>query len=235
MAFFQCSQADFGLKRSRMGTNLKPEDGRALGGGTFWTRSSRTKPKDILNVTTESGYFNTTGDWHPDYVKANFDVHGLDPWVQGSSSRFYAMRQVPQGFKPGQFNELKQDLLQIVNNADLPAGEVLVQGSRASGTATPTSDIDIMLRVDAHEFHAYAQRLHDASGSNFKEQILIAEAKGKFGTHNLLGLNPSPDSLGTQIYPLQDYAEDPVSGIQFSVIKSGTAFDVGPYISLGSN
>lgn len=69
-----------------------------------------------------------------------------------------ATNRIPQGFTEKSFAKFVESVKRLAREAKLPKGELAVQGSRVTGTADHTSDIDIILRVDQRTFYEFAQR-----------------------------------------------------------------------------
>lgn len=131
-----------------------------------------------------------------------------------------ANKGVPQGFTETQFARLSQ-------TARAGAGhlgdDIAVHGSRAAGTAKPTSDIDIAIRVSPKKFAELIRARFGtpASGSAKERTMLHAISTGKIqaGEAGLRGLR-------------RQLAQETGMAVDISVIRVGGPFDKGPYIPL---
>jgi hypothetical protein len=131
---------------------------------------------------------------------------------------------IPQGLSEGQFIESSQ----IVRGraAELGLGDdIFVHGSRAAGTASELSDIDIGIRVSPERFDEFLNtesRLASPNpGSNLADTRAYAIENGiiQRGEARL-------SSTGRQLERFLDMDVD------ISIIRAGGRFDRGPYIPL---
>ncbi len=139
----------------------------------------------------------------------------------------YVARQIPQGFSEMDYKQFSVDVKKLVQNNNLPEGEIFIHGSRASGKATPTSDIDIIFRVNQNVFDIFVQnRLNSIpKGSRLYKTIQKAAAKQKLSIFDIsrdFGRN-----LHNELIP-----NSPIKEIDFSIIVEGSPFDKGPFIPL---
>jgi RHS repeat-associated protein len=80
--------------------------------------------------------------------------------------------RVPQGVSPTQFEQLSQRVGTVAEARGL-GGDVVVHGSRAAGTAKPTSDLDIAIRVDEATFQQQvSQRFGTPSPGSAKAKTM---------------------------------------------------------------
>ena len=134
---------------------------------------------------------------------------------------------IPQGFTKKEFDKFIEDVIRFSQNNDLPDGKLMIHGSRAKGTATSTSDIDIILRVDKNTFDAFAaQRLSTIpEGTRLYKTIMKAVKKQKLSVFDIskdFGKN-----LHNDLIPLS-----PIKSIDFSIIVEDSPFDKGPFIDI---
>jgi RHS repeat-associated protein len=127
---------------------------------------------------------------------------------------------LPQGLTHGQFENAS---LMLRQKAGHISDDIFVQGSRASGNAKPTSDIDIGIRVSEENFDALIQKYFGKPnpGSSKEDTMLHAIATGKIqsGEVKLSSLRKLlQKELGMEV--------------DLSVIKAGGPFDNGPFIQV---
>ena len=134
--------------------------------------------------------------------------------------------KIPQGLTNSQFDYLSRVIR--AKAAEFGLGDdIVVQGSRAAGTAKPTSDIDIAIRLSSQEFDNFLfhqSKLNRVNPGSAKERTLwraIETGKIKAGEASL-----SPVRKQLERYLRME--------IDLSVIKSGGVFDNGPQIPLSS-
>ncbi|GAA4602551.1 putative nucleotidyltransferase [Actinoplanes octamycinicus] len=135
------------------------------------------------------------------------------------------VRQVPQGLTDRQFNKLARGARQLRRQAGLPDGDLVVQGSRARGTARAGSDLDVALRVDEQTFFDLSEQMLSRArlGTKLRERMLRRIRKN--------GQLSSFD-LGHDFQNLRHTLLDPESpyDVQFSVLQIGGKLDTGPFI-----
>jgi len=109
----------------------------------------------------------------------------------------------------------------IINKVGAISDDIVVHGSRAAGTATAVSDIDIAIKVGAEEFDALIIKAFGTpnKGSAFERTMQHAIQTGKIqaGEAGLSGLRKNLEKLlGMKV--------------DISIIKEGGAFDNGAQI-----
>jgi len=129
---------------------------------------------------------------------------------------------MPQGLNETQFETLSNVVRQYIQRLDI-GDDIVIQGSRASFTALPTSDIDIGIRVGKEKFDAFLHtRFKNTNRGSAKERtMLYAIATGKIqcGEAGLRRIRRELEKmLGMEV--------------DISVIKHGGIFDSLPVISL---
>lgn len=127
---------------------------------------------------------------------------------------------VPQGLTEEQFGAASA---QLRAGTEHIGGELVVQGSRAAGTAGPESDIDFAIRVPSDRFdELIAQRFKTPNpGSSKEDTMLWAIETGKIqaGEAGLRGLRRSlAAQLGMEV--------------DLSIIRIGGPFDNPPFIAV---
>ena len=214
---------------------MKPGDILTLADGTTAEVLSVTVEKLEIPVAT---YNFEVEDWHTYYVAdSGVLVHNQEcgdvntQTVSGTTSAYQSGsgsgRTIPQGFTQKEFDIFSEDVIRFAQNNNLPNGKLMIHGSRAKGTATPTSDIDIILRVDQSTFDAFAaQRLSTIpEGTRLYKTIMKAVGKQKLSVFDIskdFGKN-----LHNDLIPLS-----PIKNIDFSIIVEGSPFDKGPFIDI---
>lgn len=90
-------------------------------------------------------------------------------------------RTVPQGVTPQQFKEISALLRDKAGHISM---DIVIQGSRASGTAKLGSDIDIAIRVPTEEFYLHARKLFNSPNpmTGKERKMLHALETGKIQT-----------------------------------------------------
>lgn len=138
------------------------------------------------------------------------------PWnkISNESGRY----SLPQGISQEQFSNASKRLRDRVGDI---SGDIVVQGSRAKGTAKPTSDIDIALRVSGDKFDSLINQYFKTPnpGSAKERTMLHAIETGKIqaGEAKLSGLRKELQ----EIFGME---------VDISIIKQGGAFDNPPFI-----
>ena len=143
---------------------------------------------------------------------------GSDALKRGSSAVESGRYSLPQGISQEQFSNASKLLRDRVGDI---SGDIVVQGSRAKGTAKPTSDIDIALRVSGDKFDSLINQYFKTPnpGSAKERTMLHAIETGKIqaGEAKLSGLRKElQEILGMEV--------------DISIIKQGGAFDNPPFI-----
>ena len=135
--------------------------------------------------------------------------------------------KIPQGIAEEKFKEATKLIKEKVKDI---SNDIFVQGSRAKGTATATSDIDFGIRVSAEKFDMLIKECFGKpnSGSAAERTMLHAIKTGKihYGEIRING-NKLGNLFKEQIQNLLE-----ISDIDLSIIKSGGPFDSGPFIYL---
>ena len=125
---------------------------------------------------------------------------------------------LPQGISQEQFSNASKLLRDRVGDI---SNDIVVQGSRAKGTAKPTSDIDIALRVSGDKFDSLINQYFKTPnpGSAKERTMLHAIETGKIqaGEAKLSGLRKELQ----EIFGME---------VDISIIKQGGAFDNPPFI-----
>jgi len=126
----------------------------------------------------------------------------------------------PQGLSKGQFSKMSS---MIRGGAGKFGDDIVVQGSRAKGTARATSDIDIGIRVAGDKFDDIIKsRFGTPNAGSAKERTMLHAIKTGKIQRGELGLS----KLGKQV-------ESEIGmKVDLSVIRKGGAFDNGPFIPL---
>jgi RHS repeat-associated protein len=126
--------------------------------------------------------------------------------------------KIPQGLSGSEFQVMSQRVVNAVKNI---SDDVVVQGSRASGTATIVSDIDIAVKMGAKEFDQAIVKAFGTpnKGSALERTMQHAMKTGKIqaGEAGLSGVRKNLEKLlGMKV--------------DISIIKKGGAFDNGAQI-----
>ncbi|MCG3133539.1 MAG: hypothetical protein HMLKMBBP_00717 [Planctomycetes bacterium] len=137
-----------------------------------------------------------------------------------SGSKRSAYGRVPQGLTETQFNELSQT---VRSQAGHLGDDIAVHGSRASGSATVASDIDISIRTSSADFDALVRRqFGDPTPGTAKWRTMQHAIKtGKIQAGEA-GLRPLRKALEQKLG----------MDVDISVVRTGGPFDNGPYIPL---
>ena len=131
------------------------------------------------------------------------------------------MRGVPQGLSCKQFDEAGRIIRQ--GRAGEISDDIVVQGSRANGTAKPGSDMDVAVRVSDEEFdRLIKERFGTPNPGSAKERTMQhAIETGKIQAGEA-GLRPTGKALKEAI------GRD----VDISVIRKGGPFDNGPFVEV---
>ena len=130
------------------------------------------------------------------------------------------LKTLPQGLTSEQFGNASKLIRQNVGNI---SDDIVVQGSRAGGTAKAASDIDFVIRVSSGEFDTLIkQRFGTPNVGSAKERTMlnaIETGKIQSGEAGLRSLRKQlQEALGMDV--------------DISIIKSGGPFDNGATINL---
>ena len=130
------------------------------------------------------------------------------------------MPNLPQGLTDEQFTEISAKVRAAVAHLGT---HVAVHGSRAAGTATASSDLDIAIRVSAERFEEILSlRFGTPKAGSAKEKTLLhARQTGKIHSGEA-GLRSLRKAL----------EKDLGMPVDVSVIREGGPFDSGPYVAL---
>ena len=183
-------------------------------------KTASGEKKQITNVETEcydepvTVYNFEVMDWHTYYVsELEVLVHNADCSNAESGSN-----TLPQGISQEQFSNASKLLRDRVGDI---SGDIVVQGSRANGTAKPTSDIDIALRVSGDKFDLLIKQYFKTPnpGSAKERTMLHAIKTGKIqsGEAKLKGLRLELEDIFGM-------------NVDISIIKIGGPFDNPPFI-----
>jgi predicted nucleotidyltransferase len=144
--------------------------------------------------------------------------------LAGSADDLARGLRIPQGLTNGQFDDMSNAVRGAVSNLGL-GDDIVVQGSRASGTARPASDIDIAIRVSPDKFNNFLynqSKLRNVNPGSANERTLrhaIETGKIQAGEARLTSLRKSlEEMLGIKV--------------DISVVRVGGPFDSGIQIPL---
>ena len=166
-------------------------------------------------------------DWGVAIAEAGFSaVTAGVAWKEGRSARGVGSEALkvtgglPQDISEETFYRGSQLIRERVGDI---SDDIVVQGSRASGTAKPTSDIDIAIRVTPEKFDELIQNSFNSPnpGSAKERTMLHAIETGKIqaGEAGLRGLRKELE----QIFGME---------VDISIIKENGAFDNPPFIPI---
>ena len=128
--------------------------------------------------------------------------------------------KLPQGISRGAFQEVSNLIRQRAGNI---SGDIVVQGSRASGMATATSDIDIAIRVSADQFDEMTRLFYGTPNPN--------SALSRTMQHSID--NGIIHARRCKLSGLRDeIAKILGMDVDLSIIKIGGNFDAPPFIPL---
>ena len=127
---------------------------------------------------------------------------------------------VPQGLSPATFDRMSATVRRTAAEMGL-GDDIYVMGSRAGGTATATSDIDIAIRVSPAQFDMLIERAFARARGSALNTRATAIERGRIHTGEA-GLRGLRDQIEAQ------------TGFraQVSVIRAGSMFDNGPQTPL---
>ena len=171
-----------------------------------------------------SGYQEKCTDTNSTINNETIDNNGITANNNGTTTHNISIgsengrNSLPQGISQEQFSNASKLLRDRVGNI---SGDIVVQGSRAKGTAKPTSDIDIALRVSGDKFDSLINQYFKTPnpGSAKERTMLHAIKTGKIqaGEAKLSGLRKELQ----EIFGME---------VDISIIKQGGAFDNPPFI-----
>jgi RHS repeat-associated protein len=174
---------------------------------------------DILEGQTLNRYAYVNGD-PVSYV----DPLGLEKqMVKSNSVGVGEGLKIPQGLTQSQFDRASSMIREKVGHI---SDDIVVQGSRAKGTAKPTSDIDIAIRVPTEKFDVLIQN----SFSKVKPPNL-GSAKEKTMLHAIeTGKIQSGEAKLSRFR--EQLQQELGMDVDISIIKIGGPFDNPPFIPL---
>ena len=125
---------------------------------------------------------------------------------------------IPQGITPQQFDNISRAVRRVMDERGL-GDDAFVMGSRAAGTAKPSSDIDIGIRVSPDKFNEEIERAfkNSQNARARTKDVSIRDGRIHSGEAGF-------DDLKTEISKLLGVTRDKV---QISIIKKGGKFDNG--------
>ena len=133
---------------------------------------------------------------------------------------YQTAKKLPQGISYEKFSNLSQKLRTRVGNI---SSDILIQGSRAKGTAKPNSDLDIAIRVTPEDFNDLISKYFGKpnAGSAKERTMLHAIQTGKIqsGEAKLSSFR-------------KELEKDLGMDVDISIIKQGGKFDNPPYIKV---
>lgn len=206
-----------------------------LAGG--YKEPTNTNPKGLMGIYDEFAYdwdhgqvLNKLGNAATDlrtyelpvqlflFHKFSASVAPGIPGVVESTTTAASKLTIPQGIMAEEFQVMSQRVVNTVGNI---SGDIVVQGSRAAGTATIASDIDIAIKMSAKEFDNAIVKAFGTpnKGSALERTMQHAIKTGKIqaGEAGLSGLRKNLEKLlGMKV--------------DVSIIKKGGAFDNGAQI-----
>jgi predicted nucleotidyltransferase len=126
---------------------------------------------------------------------------------------------------------LRERLSQEAERVGVLGDDIFVHGSRAKGTASQESDLDIGIRVSAEQFNQLLrEKLSRVNqGSDRWKTLQEAERRGRLhaGEAGLSGIRKEIQRLVNERMNL-GFAK----GVQITVIREAGPFDRGPFIGL---
>lgn len=140
--------------------------------------------------------------------------------MANSLSKMGSVRTTPQGMSEESFSEMSGI---VRNNLGGVSDDIVVQGSRANGTASVDSDIDIAIKVDESKFNTLVEESFGTpNAGSAKERTMnhaIETGKIQAGEAGLSGLRKGLESK----YGMK---------VDISIVKKGGKFDNGAQIPL---
>lgn len=133
---------------------------------------------------------------------------------------------IPQGLSEAQFGTLSETVLTRASQMGL-GDDVFVQGSRAAGTARPTSDIDIAIRVSPQKFDEFLyteSRLRAVTPGSSNARTLEYSIENGIIQRGEARLSSTGRALERQLG----------MDVDISVVRAGGNFDRGPRIQLAN-
>ncbi|MGG3025332.1 nucleotidyltransferase domain-containing protein, partial [Brevibacillus parabrevis] len=199
--------------------------------GTSKGHVNEAPRKDIPHETTPPKGGKASGDsGHSQHDEPVTDKKGNDANKNQSHEKEKAGAEgmgeglkIPQGLTQAQFDKASSMIREKVGHI---SDDIVVQGSRAKGTAKPTSDIDIAIRVPAEKFDELIQSSFSKvkppnPGSAKEKTMLHAIETGKIQSGEAK-LSKFREQLQ------QELGMD----VDISIIKIGGPFDNPPFTPL---
>ncbi|MFM1652487.1 WXG100 family type VII secretion target [Brevibacillus sp. B_LB10_24] len=188
-------------------------------GKAIWDAIAQSWEDDVVN-----GDANSRAHWFGNAVGqiglAIVGTKGVDKAVKLLKGTKVKIPKVPQGLTSTQFNRASTLIREQTGSL---SDDVVVQGSRAKGTARPDSDIDFAIKVSPEKFdQVIKERFKTPNPGSAKEKTMlhaIETGKIQAGEAGLRGLRKQLEKeLGMDV--------------DISIIKKGGPFDNGPTIPL---
>ena len=160
------------------------------------------------------------GDMTQDMLQAGRKADNVGELAINGGSHVVTGIKLPQGISPEMFSDASKLIKENIGDI---SGNIVVQGSRASGTAKPTSDIDIAVRVTSEKFDELIQKSFGTpnSGTAKERTMLHAIETGKIqaGEAGLRGLRKELE----KIFGME---------VDISIIEIDGPFDNPPFIPI---
>ena len=133
-------------------------------------------------------------------------------------------RGYPFGFQNiKQYQKFENSLRGALKKYNIPTENIRIHGS-AVHKVNP-GDLDVAIILDEAQFRTLGQRFYDSSSMNkIKKSILKDIEKGKISSQRFAPVQKP--TVGQSVYGKAGELD-----IQISIIRSGSEFDVGPYLS----
>lgn len=133
---------------------------------------------------------------------------------------------IPQGITPQQFDNISRAVRRVMDERGL-GDDAFVMGSRAAGTAKPSSDIDIGIRVSPEKFNEEIERAFKNSQNARARTKDVSVRDGRIQTGEA-----KLEKLRKEIANILGFDWRKV---QISIIRQGGKFDNGAQTSLSFN
>ena len=133
---------------------------------------------------------------------------------------------IPQGITPQQFDNISRAVRRVMDERGL-GDDAFVMGSRAAGTAKPSSDIDIGIRVSPEKFNEEIERAFKNARNDRADTRDVSIADGRIQTGEA--------KLRTLRQEIADILGFDKKDVQISIIKKGGKFDNGAQTPMSFN
>ena len=133
---------------------------------------------------------------------------------------------IPQGITPQQFDNISRAVRRVMDERGL-GDDAFVMGSRAAGTAKPSSDIDIGIRVSPEKFNEEIERAFKNSQNARARTKDVSVRDGRIQTGEA-----KLEKLRKEVANILGFDWRKV---QISIIRQGGKFDNGAQTSLSFN